>query len=183
MKLVSSFFTQMALLWKFLGFFQTPFLRVWHALAFLLVMLQLIKIARTPFVDSWHIELGLCLVPFVLIFVGVSLQRRGWRYFFPYISGNTEQLRKDWHTVLKGGIPAPRPGGLPGVIQGLGHICFFFSTILGLIWYLLWEKHTAFSVDFLHYHRYFAYVLMIYVLGHGCMALRHFNFWKKSQKK
>ncbi len=175
--------TQWKLLWKFFGFFQTPFLRVMHVGAIILVVAQCLKILRTPFVDSWHMELGFFLVPFVLIFVGVSLQRRGVQYFFPYIFGNIEQLRKDWHMLLKGGIPAPRPGGLPGVIQGFGHICFFLSTMLGLIWYLLWEKHTLLSVDFLDYHRYFAYALMVYVLGHGWMALRHFVLWKKSQKK
>ncbi len=183
MKIIRVFTEQMLLLWKFLGFFQSPLLRLWHILAFVLVMAQLVKVARTPTVDSWHIELGLVLVPFVCIFLGLSLSKRGLRYFFPYLWGDTEQLRKDIPKVLQGGVAPPRPGGLPGAVQGLGFLCFFASTMLGLIWYLLWEKHTALSVDFLDYHRYFGYALVFYVLGHGCMALRQFSVWKKTQKK
>ncbi len=181
MNVVQNFFAQFSLLWKFFGFFQTPFLRIWHILAILVVTAQLVKVFRTPFVDSWHIELGLALVPYICIFLFVSFKRRGLRYFFPYLWGDTTQVRKDMQSLAQGHIPAPRPGGLPGVIQGLGFIFFFLTVALGFIWYLLWESHTRFSVNFLDFHRYTAYALAIYAVGHGYMALRHFMLWKKSQ--
>ncbi len=171
-----------SLLWKFFGFFQTPFIRIWHIIAIFLVTAQLIKIARTPFVDSWHIELGLLLVPFICIFLFASFKRRGCKYFFPYLWGESTQLRKDIQQLKAGHIPAPRPGGLPGVIQGVGFIFFFLTVFFGFIWYLLWVPYTKFSVNFLDLHRYTAYVLGIYVIGHGYMALRHFIFWKKMQE-
>ncbi len=174
-------FEQCALLWRFFGFFQTPFIRIWHVLAIIFVTAQLIKIARTSFIDAWHIELGLLLVPFIVIFLYVSFKRRGLRYFFPYFWGETAQLRKDIDILKKGSIPAPRPGGLPGVIQGVGFIFFFLTVALGFTWYLLWEQDPTFSVDFLNYHRYTAWILAVYALGHGAMALRHFGIWKKSQ--
>ncbi len=175
------FFDQFKLLWKFFGFFQTPFIRIWHVLAIVFVWAQLIKIVREPFIDSWHIELGLLLVPFVCIFLIVSLKRRGFKYFFPYLWADTVQLRKDIEKVSQGNIPAPRPGGLPGVIQGFGFVSFFLTVAFGFIWYLLWESDPKLSVDFLDYHRYAAYALAIYAIGHGFMALCHFNVWKKSQ--
>ncbi len=178
---MKSIFEQCALLWKFLGFFQTSFLRIWHVIAIFVVTAQLIKIVRTPIIDSWHIELGLLLVPFICIFLFVSFKRRGFRYFFPYFWGDIVQLRKDIEVVKKGGIPAPRPGGLPGVIQGIGFVFFFLTVALGFTWYVLWDSMPRFSVDFLNYHRYTALILAIYALGHGCMALRHFTIWKKSQ--
>ncbi len=181
MHLISNFFGQFGLLWKFFGFFQTPFIRIWHILAIILVWAQLIKIFRTPMLDSWHIELGLASVPFICIFLWVSFKRRGLKYFFPYFWGDTTQLNKDIEKLSQGNVPAPRPGGLPGVIQGFGFISFFFTVFLGLLWYLLWESDPRFSVDFLHWHRYTAYALLAYAIGHGCMALWHFTVWKKSQ--
>ncbi len=177
-----SVFKQASLLWKFLGFFQTPIIRIFHAIAFIVVMAQLVKWFREPFFDAWHIELGLFIMPFVCIFLYISFKRRGVRYFFPYLWGDTEQLRKDIQKIAQGAIPAPRPGGLPGVIQGFGFLCFFLTTFLGFLWYMLWESHTALSVDFLHWHRYMAVPLTIYVFGHGAMALCHFRVWQKSQK-
>ncbi len=168
------------LLWKFFGFFQTPFLRIWHLLAIVLVSAQLIKRFRTPFVDSWHIEIGLLLVPFICIFLFASFKRRGLKYFFPYFWGQTQLFTKDAQNLLQGIIPAPRPGGLPGVIQGIGFLCFFLTVSCGFIWYLLWEVNPKYSVNFLDYHRYFAYALAVYFLGHGFMALRHFIIWKKN---
>ncbi len=172
-----------SLLWKFLGFFQTPFIRIWHILAIFLVTAQLLKYLRNPFVDSWHIELGLALVPFICIFLFVSFKRRGFKYFFPYLWGDSTQLRKDIQQLKAGHIPAPRPGGLPGIIQGIGFVFFFLTVAFGFTWYLLWVPYTKFSVNFLDFHRYTAFVLAAYALGHGCMALWHFFFWKKTQEK
>ncbi len=184
MNALQSFFQSFSLLWKFFGFFQTPFLRFWHLLAIVFVVSQLLKRVRTPFIDSWHIELGLLLLPFVCVFLFVSLKRRGFKYFFPYLWGENTQLSKDVQKMLQGGVPTPRPpqtpGGLPGVVQGLGFICFFMTVLCGFTWYLLWEQTPRFSVNFLDLHRYFAYALAVYVLGHGIMALRHFLFWRKN---
>ncbi len=174
-------FTQVSLLWKFFGFFQTPFIRLWHVLAIFAVTAQCLKWFREPFFDTWHIELGLLLVPFVCIFLCVSFSRRGFRYFFPYLWGDIGQLRKDIEKISQGNIPAPRPGGLPGIIQGIGFICFFLTVFLGFIWYVLWGSSPSLSVDFLHWHRYIAVALAIYAFGHGFMALCHFNIWKKNQ--
>ncbi len=181
MNALYSFLRQFSLLWKFFGFFQTPFLRIWHILAIICVSAQLLKRIRTHAIDVWHIELGLFLVPFVCVFLYVSFKRRGFKYFFPYVFGENTQLSKDVQKVLQGGIPAPRPGGLPGVIQGFGFVCFFLTVACGFIWYLLWPHMPRFSVNFLDYHRYFAYALAVYFAGHAFMAMRHFLLWKKNQ--
>ncbi len=183
MQLVRCFFEQFALLWKFFGFFQTPFLRVWHVLAIFAVWAQLIKIVHNHVIDSWHIELGLLLVPFICIFLVVSLKRRGIKYFFPYLWGDNSQFKKDFEKLMQGNIPAPRPGGLPGVIQGFGFVFFTLTVFFGFLWYLIWESDPKFSVTFLDYHRYTAYALAVYAIGHGIMALWHFSIWQKNQAK
>ncbi len=178
---IKVFFTQCSLFWKFLGFFQPTLVRFWHIFAVLLVLTQTLKIIDTHLLSVWHIELGLFLMPFVCIFMYLSFSRRGLKYFFPYLWGETALLRTDLQKLFQGAAVAPRKGGLPGAVQGLGFICFFMTTLCGLLWYVFWEHDPKFSVNFLDLHRYFAYALIVYILGHGFMAGRQFMIWRKNQ--
>lgn len=132
---------QALLLWRFLGFFQPPTLRLLHAVAAVLVILQFCT--KLFGFGYGHVVLGLilCWVGFALVVW--SLKTRGLRHYFPYLWGDMDQLKKDL-AQLRGGkrIIAPRAKGLATVVQGLGLGALSMSLLSGLWMYVAWTTAT-----------------------------------------
>lgn len=176
---------QGALLWKFLGFFQPPLLRFIHASVIALVILQfllstvMVVMPTGPSALAWiHIIVGMFLCVLGVGLVVLSIKKRGLRNFFPYLWGDTEQLVKDMRAAAQFKIIGPRPKGLPACVQGLGMCALLGAVLSGLWWFDNWSNDrsvlTAFSV-----HKFFAWSVGLYLLGHGGMALAHFALWQK----
>ena len=169
---------QALLLWRFLGFFQPPTLRLLHAVAAVLVILQFCT--KLFGFGYGHVVLGLilCWVGFALVVW--SLKTRGLRHYFPYLWGDMDQLKKDL-AQLRGGkrIIAPRAKGLATVVQGLGLGALSMSLLSGLWMYVAWPNGNP-APGAAAVHGIFVWLLLGDVLGHGGMALAHFFFWKKS---
>lgn len=176
---------QGALLWKFLGFFQPPLLRCIHASVITLVLLQILLSFGMVVLPSglsplvWiHIILGMFLCVFGVTLVVLSVKKRGLRNFFPYLWGDNDQLIKDLRAAAQFKVVGPRPKGLPACVQGLGMWALLLTVASGLWWFDNWSNHrsllTAYSV-----HKFFAWSLALYLVGHGGMALAHFAIWQK----
>ena len=132
MSVTSALGNQAKLLWQFLGFFQKPYLRFLHAIIAVLVILQIlssfamhmlssgqINPALSSWLASWyHILSGLLVVILSLLLAADSLTKRGFHYFFPYLWGDTEQLKKDIQASLRFKMVPPRPKGLATAVQG-----------------------------------------------------------------
>ncbi len=179
MNIFKKSFELSSLMWKFLGFFQTPFLRIWHCLAILFVLVQLLMFWYL--LSEGHVDRGLLLVPFICIFLFVSFKRRGVKFFFSYLWGDISQLKKDIHLYKQGLAIAPRSGGLPGLIQGLGLLFFFVTVFSGFCLYLSYEHAFDFSFDFYALHSHAALALFFYFVIHAYISIRHFLFWKRAQ--
>ncbi len=192
MKIKDKFCEQIALLWKFLGFFQNTRLRALHMMTVVLVVLQFISATiRSVFsTDSlctlshaWHIVGGIVLLPLAWYFFCYSIQTRGIKHFFAYLWGDTEQLRSDIVKIKAKKLIGPRPGGLPAIIQGLGFGALLMSVTFGALWYVIWCISGIQDNIILHTHILFACLLGIYILGHGGMALLHFFHWQRTMNK
>lgn len=186
---------QSALMWKFLGFFQSPFLRRLHAMVVVLVVLQLCSSAgmhivfATNFsasplvfvVDWYHMLAGLGTLCIGLFMTGYSFSQRGLRRYFPYLWGDTEQIVKDLRMSLRGELPAPRAGGLATAVQGLGFGALLLTALSGAVWFALWRLGAgAASTEIaLSIHKTVVNLLILYFLGHGGMALLHFVVWQR----
>lgn len=168
-------------LWRFLGFFQPPVLRLLHASVVSLVALQVLT--RLAGLSMTHAIIGLVLCMLGLGLIALGLGMRGPRHYFPYLWGDMDQLGKDV-AAIRGGklIIAPRPKGLACVVQGLGMCALTMSLITGLWLFRSWQmgeiSQTAASL-----HGIFVFLLLAYAVGHGGMALGHFFFWKKTAEK
>jgi len=76
--------------------------------------------ALSSWLASWyHILSGLLVVILSLLLAADSLTKRGFHYFFPYLWGDTEQLKKDIQASLRFKMVPPRPKGLATAVQGL----------------------------------------------------------------
>ena len=173
--------SQLGQLWRFLGFFQPPVLRLLHASVVGLVALQVLT--RLAGMSMTHAIIGLVLCMLGLGLIALGLGTRGPRHYFPYLWGDMDQLKKDVAAIRSGKlIIAPRPKGLACVVQGLGMGALAMSQITGLWLFRSWQmgeiSHAAASL-----HGIFVVLLLAYAAGHGGMALGHFFFWKKNTGK
>ena len=181
MGVTTMFATQFAQLWRFLGFFQPPVMRLLHASVVVLVALQVLT--RLAGMGMTHAILGLVLCMLGLGLIALGLGTRGPRHYFPYLWGDMDQLNKDVAAIRSGKlIIAPRPKGLACVVQGLGMGALAMSQITGLWLFRSWQMGEV-SQTAATMHAIFVFLLLAYAAGHGGMALAHFFFWKKTAGK
>lgn len=188
-----SIINQGRLFWKFLGFFQSPFLRSIHALVAVLVALQIISSlgmesnaqpgSLAYFFNTYHIGVGVLLVFISLFFIAYSLNSHGLRHFFPYLWGDVARLKKDVSASLHFKLVAPRPGGLAAAVQGLGLGALFLAVGSGIIWYLFSFSQSPLTPDLLRFHKAVVVLIGLYFIGHGVMAVLHFIVWEKNISK
>lgn len=88
---------------------QTPLIRYLHLAILTLVISQITVSNSTEITGSgetgtkpvelyanWlHIGTGLMLIPLALVFLFVAWKRRGFNYFFPYLTGDLAPLKED----------------------------------------------------------------------------------------
>ena len=188
---------QASLLWRFLGFFQKPSLRMIHALVVGFVILQLLSSTLMhvspaghvsdvplPWLASWyHLLAGLVTVVLACLLTESSLTQWGFRHFFPYLWGDTAQLKQDILASLHLKMFPPRPKGLAATVQGLGLGALALVALSGLIWFLLWlwASPTA-AATAREVHKSLSGLVELYLLGHGGMALLHFVMWQRKTK-
>ena len=194
MPVTSALGNQAKLLWQFLGFFQKPYMRFLHAIIAALVILQILSsfamhmLPSNPALSSWlaswyHILSGLLVVIVSLLLAADSLTKRGFHYFFPYLWGDTEQLKKDVQASLRFKMVPPRPKGLATTVQGLGLGALLLVVLSGLIWFILWLNGSSFAGPALETHKNLSFLIELYLIGHGCMALLHFFVWQRKRAR
>lgn len=177
-------------LWRFLGVFQTPTLRVVHALVIFFCLLQFMSSwwmqvsgASASFSAWYHMWGGTSLCCLAIIQVVISLTKRGVRHFYPYLWGDTEQLVKDIKQSLHFKLVGPRPKGLGAVVQGLGLGALLLTAFSGLYWFWLWQAASPKADTLRMVHDVASFLLILYFLGHGTMALLHFVVWEEHSKQ
>jgi len=174
---------------------QTPLIRILHLAIFLLVISQVIvsnfieitksgEIGDKPveLYATWlHIGTGLVLLPLALVFFFVVWNRRGFKYFFPYLAGNLAPLKSDVRQLTRFQLPEPTDGGIAAIIQGLGFGALFLVLISGLGWFVAWNLNLPWSHDAKEIHEFLTGILEAYLIGHGSMGLLHIYFGPKLQ--
>ena len=118
-----------------------------------------------------------------LLLAADSLTKRGFHYFFPYLWGDTEQLKKDIQASLRFKMVPPRPKGLATAVQGLGLGALLLVVLSGLIWFILWRNGSSFAGLALETHKNVTLLIELYLIGHGCMALLHFFVWQRNKAR
>ena len=188
-----SIVNQFCLFWKFLGFFQPPFIRRFHALVAVLVALQILSSfmlsqnsqawSLSHFFYIYHIGVGMILVFISLFFVAYSLNQYGAKNFFPYLWGDISKLKKDIKTSLHLKLVPPRPGGLAATVQGLGLGALLLAVGSGMIWYIVSNLQDGPALALLNFHRAIVGLIELYFIGHGVMAIVHFISWKRNMAR
>lgn len=173
-------------LWRFLGVFQKPGVRLAHALTATFVLLQFIS-SYPMFIGAdgasfggwYHMWGGAALCVLAVLQSAVSLKTRGLRHFFPYLWGDVEQLKADVRQSLRFKLVPPRPKGLGAVVQGLGLGALLLTAFSGLVWFWLWQEGSGAELGVRAFHDGVSILMILYFLGHGSMALLHFFSWEE----
>ena len=139
--------------------------------------------ALSSWLASWyHILSGLLVVILSLLLAADSLTKRGFHYFFPYLWGDTEQLKKDIQASLRFKMVPPRPKGLATAVQGLGLGALLLVVLSGLI-SVSYTHLTLPTILALETHKNVTLLIELYLIGHGCMALLHFFVWQRNKAR
>lgn len=173
---------QIERLWRFLGFFQSPCTRILHALLFLFVVMQIIGgLTMSPgsFIFWFHAWSGATLFALACVQVAVSFSIHGVRHFFSYLWGDVEQIEKDVRQSLKFQIVGPRPKGLAASVQGLGLGALLLAGLTGMTWFWLMQTGSPAADTLRSIHKFAAVLVILYLLGHGILALIHFYIWEE----
>ena len=172
-------------LWRFLGLFQPPCLRVLHALIISFVLLQffsswlMVPGSFTAWIHMWS---GATLCLLAVVQTTYSIRLRGLRHFFPYLWGDVDILKHDIRESLHFKMVPPRPKGLGAVVQGLGLGALCLTAFTGLIWFWLWQTGSAGMEMASRIHDAASLLIILYFIGHGGMATLHFIAWQRHSK-
>lgn len=186
MKKIPGITAQPRRLWIFWGIFQSPALRMAHALLIFFVLLQFLSSifmvvgdTRASFTGWLHMWGGASAAALMLLLTGLSLKRHGLRYFYPYFWGDISQLWRDVRASLRFKLVPPSPGGLGAVLQGLGLVSLWLAAGSGLLWFALWQADITAAPALRAAHSWLAWLMVLYVIGHGDMELVHFIDWQR----
>ncbi len=161
----------------------SPTIRRLHLLVALLVTLQillgLVMNRDTPRLFLGHQYLGLAIVTLVLIhwLWLVTRERTQLAHLFPLESKYRQAVLRDLAGLRHGREPetGPRPG-LPALIHGLGLLALTLVAALGAAIFVLIQRGTVRSPAgeaITDLHIFFAWVLIIYWVGHVLLAGIH----------
>ena len=185
---------QLRLLWRFLGFFQPPGLRLLHVLVASLAIIQYLtgleahtgpayKGLIRALCTDWHVIAGLLLFALVQAFVVSSLQHRGLRTLFPYLWGDVTRLEEDMAATLHGKLVPPRHGGMASSVRVLGLGVSVLAGYSGTAWFVVWVLDVPATKPLIALHKTLVPLVGLYILGHGAMALAHFIIWQRKIRR
>jgi len=174
----------------------TPFFRILHYAILFLVLTQIvvsnfIKVSDdgvishniVEYYGTWiHISTGLFLVLLATIFIIAELNKRGFKYFYPYLSGDFSQLKLDIEKLKSLEMPDVSAKGLVAIVQGLGLGALLLVVSSGSAWFLLWSYDSSLANDAKEIHELFTGLIEAYVIGHGGIGLLHIFLAYKEQK-
>ena len=129
---------------------------------------------------SWHILFGLMLALLACFFVAYGIKVRGIKRYFGYLWGEVDILLADIRKTVRLEMVAPRAGGLATAVQGLGFGALVLTVLTGAAWFFAWRMHWPDAYALKDAHEFCAWLLSIYFLGHGGMALLHFIRWQSN---
>ncbi|CCK76976.1 conserved hypothetical protein [Oleispira antarctica RB-8] len=175
---------------------QLPMVRYLHITIIILVISQIIvsnfmgftsagdiSPNTIEFYGTWlHILTGLFIIPIAFVFIIIELKQHGFKYYFPYLSGEVEQLKNDINQLLKFKLPEPNAYGIAAIIQGLGLGALFLVILSGLTWFIAWNANLSWSHDIKEIHEFLTGLIQAYIIGHGCMGILHIYLHSKSKK-
>lgn len=166
---------------------QTPVIRFFHIVVLLLVLTQIILSNFVDFNDdgtisshvitfygTWaHIVTGLLLVPLAVIFILIEFNNHGFKHFYPYLSGDNQQLKADFSQLKQRQIPEPVSKGIAAIVQGLGLGALVLVLLSGSIWFYAWTIGASWAEDMQEIHGLLTGLVITYFFAHGLIGLWH----------
>lgn len=166
---------------------QTPVIRLFHIVVLLLVLTQImlsnviefndngtISSNLIEFYGTWaHIVTGLILVPLAVIFILIEFKKHGFKHFYPYLSGDNQQLKADFAVLKLRQLPEPESKGLAAMVQGLGFGALVLVLLSGSTWFYAWTTGASWAENMQEIHGLLTGLVITYFFAHGLMGLWH----------
>lgn len=180
MNLCNRTYSFIKLFWEYLGQSQDKNYRILHIVVGLAVLFQIINsnFVHTKYgLNAWaytHMLCGLGLAVLSVLLLIMSLDKRGLRYYFPYLYGDFSALREDMLELRKFKLPNARSGSLAAIVQGLGLLALTLAWVTGFFWFTAWNYQSAYIDSVKAVHKTLVDPVEIYIYAHALMGILHY---------
>ncbi|AIT10237.1 hypothetical protein LO80_09810 [Candidatus Francisella endociliophora] len=166
--------------WNYLEESQDKNFRLIHISVAILVIVQILDsdYVHTKYGLTWgaylHICVGCAIAVLSIFMIIAAFEKRGLRYYYPYLFNNYSAIKSDLVEILKFKWPNARSGSIAAVVQGLGLLALVIAWASGFFWFTSWNFESKYSHDIKELHESLVTLIEIYIYAHGLMGLLHF---------
>ncbi|QIW09978.1 cytochrome b/b6 domain-containing protein [Francisella sp. LA112445] len=180
MKLFKKPYSFIKSFWEYLGQSQDKNFRILHIVVGMAVILQIIdsNFMHVKFgLNAWaylHMFCGLSLCALSVLLVIMALDKRGLRYYFPYLYNDYSAIKLDLSELRKLKLPNSRSGSLAAIVQGLGLLALTIAWVSGFFWFTAWNWQSPYMHDLEEIHKTLVDPVEIYIYAHAFMGILHY---------
>ncbi|AHB98315.1 cytochrome b/b6 domain-containing protein [Francisella orientalis] len=166
--------------WEYLGQSQDKNYRILHIVVGIAVLFQIINsnFVHTKYgLNAWayiHMLSGLGLAVLSVLLLIMSLDKRGLRYYFPYLYGDFSVLREDILELRKFKLPNARSGSIAAIVRGLGLLALTLAWVTGFFWFTAWNYQSSYIDSLKSMHKTLVDPVEIYIYAHALMGILHY---------
>jgi cytochrome b561 len=166
--------------WQYLGQSQDKKFRLLHIGIAILIIIQILD---SDFVEigyglNWgayiHISGGILIAVLSVFLIFAAFEKRGIRYYYPYLFNNFSVIKSDLLEILKFRLPNARSGSIAAVVQGLGLLALVIAWFSGCSWFVAWNFKSSYSNNIKEWHTFLVGLIEIYIYAHGLMGILHY---------
>lgn len=166
--------------WQYLGQSQDKNFRLLHIGIAILIIIQILD---SDFVEvgyglNWgayiHISGGILIAVLSVFLIFAAFEKRGVRYYYPYLFNNFSVIKSDLSEILKFRLPNARSGSIAAVVQGLGLLALVIAWLSGCFWFVAWNFKSSYSNSIKEWHTSLVGLIEIYIYAHGLMGILHY---------
>ncbi|GAB4221889.1 MAG: cytochrome b/b6 domain-containing protein [Francisella sp.] len=166
--------------WQYLGKVQGKSFRLIHISVALLVIIQILDsdYVHTRYGLNFgaylHICGGMLIAVLSILLIFSALEKRGLRYYYPYLFNDYSNLKSDLLELVNLKLPNPKSGSIAAIVQGFGLVVICIAWISGSIWFIAWNFQFDFAHSLKELHKSLVGLIEFYLYVHGFMGIVHY---------
>ncbi|ACD31073.1 cytochrome b/b6 domain-containing protein [Francisella tularensis] len=166
--------------WKYLGKSQDKNFRLIHISLAILVIVQILDsdYVHTRYglsVGAYlHICVGMTIAILSIIMIIAALEKRGLRYYYPYLFNDYTALKSDLSELTRLRLPNPRSGSIAAIVQGFGLLALSIAWISGSMWFIAWNFQFDYTQNLKDLHKTLVGLIEFYICVRGIMGIVHY---------
>ena len=155
-----------------------------HITIAILVIIQIVdsNFVHTRYGLSWgayvHMCSGVLIAVLSIFLLFVAFEKRGIRYYYPYLFNDYSSLKSDLSELVKLRLPNARSGSIVLIVQDFGLLALSIAWISGSIWFIVWNFQLDYALNLKDLHKTLVGLIELYIYVHGIMGVVHYIVYR-----